>query len=64
MNDISVNHLADDSEDGYKVHPESQHSRHSDYPLAPERLTIDETMLSSFQQKSKESIKQADIQFT
>ena len=29
--------------------PDEVHDRHNDYPLAPENLTIDETMLSPFQ---------------
>ena len=33
------------------VYPSTIHEVHNDYPLAPERLTIDESMLSPFQQK-------------
>ena len=33
------------------VYPSTIHEAHNDYPLAPERLTIDESMLSPFQQK-------------
>ena len=66
---IIIKHLADDSEDGYifeveLVYPESLHSRHSDYPLAPERLTIDETMLSSLQQKFPAHLKKAPTKLT
>ena len=33
------------------IYPGELHAAHSDYPLAPERLTTDETMLSPFQQQ-------------
>ena len=61
INYIIIKHLADDFEDGYifevdLTYPESLHPRHSDYPLAPERLTIDESMLSSLQQHIKRKI--------
>ena len=56
INNIIINQLADDAEDGYifevdLVYPESLHSQHNDYPLAPERSNIDEPMLSNFLQK-------------
>ena len=49
--------LLDDAEDGYIYevdcsYPQDLHSSHSDYPLAPERVTIEESMLSPFQQKN------------
>ena len=52
INDIIIKYSADDSEDGYILevdltYPKSLHPRHSDYPLALERLTIDKSMLSS-----------------
>ena len=34
--------------------PDAVHDRHNDYPLAPEKLTIDKTMLSPFQQQFPE----------
>ena len=45
-------------------YPESLHPRHSDYPLAPEHLTINETMPSSFQQKFPAHQKKASIKLT
>ena len=55
INYIIIKYSADDSGDGYifemdLTYPKSLHPRHSDYPLVPERLTID-SMLSSLQQK-------------
>ena len=46
----------DDAEYGYIYevdlhYPDNLHDLHNDYPLAPERLTIDESMLSNFQQE-------------
>ena len=69
INYIIIKHLADDSEDGYifevdLTYPESLHPRHSDYPLAPERLTIDESMLSSIQQKFPAHQKKASTKLT
>ena len=46
------------------MYPESLHSRHSDYRRAPERLTIDETILSSFQQKFPAHQKKASTKLT
>ena len=69
INDIIIKYSADDSEDGYifgvdLTYSESLHPRHSDYPLAPERLTIDESMLSTeISSTSKESFHQTDTQF-
>ena len=34
--------------------PNAVHDRHNDYPLAPEKLTIDKAMLSPFQQQFPE----------
>ena len=56
INDNTINQLANNAEDGYIVevdllYTELLHSQHNDYPLAPERLNIDETMLSNFKQK-------------
>ena len=67
--DIIINHLADQSEDGYIfevdfTYPESLHPQHSDYPLAPERLTIDESVLSSLQQKFPAHQKKASTKLT
>ena len=46
--------LLDDADDGFIFevdleYPESIHDLHNDYPLAPERVVIDETMLSPLQ---------------
>ena len=49
--------LDDEIEDGLVLevdleYPECIHNRHNDYPLAPEQLTIDESMLSTFQREN------------
>ena len=52
--------LEDDSETGYMfevtlTYPQSLHDKHSQYPLAPEHMIIDDTLLSDWQlQKKKE----------
>ena len=51
---LDIASLQDDASDGYILevdlrYPAHLHDRHSDYPLAPERLTIDKSMLSPFQ---------------
>ena len=56
IDSIDIKSLADDSKIGYifevdLVYPHSLHDKHNDYPLAPKKLDIDETMLSEFQQK-------------
>jgi len=50
---FQLDQVAEDSDTGYIVecdleYPEVLHSKHSDYPLAPEYLTVTEDMLSSF----------------
>ena len=52
IDSIDIKSLADDSKIGYifevdLVHPHYLHNKHNDYPLAPEKLDIDETMLLS-----------------
>ena len=53
---IEIQSLADAAEDGYIFevdlsYPSHLHDKHNDYPLAPERLTIDQSMLSNLQQQ-------------
>jgi len=50
---FQLDQVAEDSDTGYIIecyleYPEALHSKHSDYPLAPEHLTVTEDMLSSF----------------
>jgi len=50
---FQLDQVAEDSDTGYIVecdleYPEALHSKHSDYPLAPEHLTVTKDMLSSF----------------
>ena len=40
------------------------HRRHNDYPLAPEKLEIDETMLSEFQKKFPTNQKKKSTKLT
>ena len=56
IDQLDVLHLDEHAEDGYIFevdlkYPEELHDKHNDYPLAPERLTIDESMLSPFQRQ-------------
>ena len=56
LTSVDINSLANDADDGYIFevdvkYPAALHNRHNDYPLAPERLTIDESMLSPLQKK-------------
>ena len=51
---IDVESLDDEADTGYIIevdlkYPPSLHDLHNEYPLAPERLNIDESMLSPFQ---------------
>ena len=51
---LDINSIPQDGEDGFIFevdldYPMELHDLHNDYPLAPERLTIDESMLSPFQ---------------
>ena len=51
---LKITDLTDDAEDGYMFevdleYPPELHIHHNDYPLAPERLVINETMLSPLQ---------------
>ena len=53
IDSIDIKSLADDSKIPYifevdLVYPHYLHNKHNDYPLAPEKLDIDETMLSEF----------------
>ena len=45
-------------------YPKALHYQHNDYPLAPERLTIDESMLSSFQQNFPSEQKKSSTKLT
>ena len=52
---LVIENLVDDTDDGFIFevdlkYPRTLHDRHNDYPLAPERLTIDGSMLSPLQQ--------------
>lgn len=58
---IDVMNIPDDAEEGYILevdlaYPEELHDLHSDYPLAPERLTMDPQKLSSYQQDLAKSL--------
>ena len=53
---LDIRNISKDAEYGYIYevdlhYPDNLHDLHNDYPLAPERLTIDESMLSNFQQE-------------
>ena len=37
-------------------YPPSLHNRHSDYPLAPEHMVVENEMLSSYSQKLKNDL--------
>ena len=55
INQLIKQNLADDGPDGYIIevdlkYPRELHDIHNCYPLATQRLTIDETMMSPLQQ--------------
>ena len=58
---LDVMTVADDAETGYILevdleYPKELHDLHSDYPLAPEKMSISHEMLSPYQQKLKEEL--------
>ena len=58
---FNVMEIADDAETGYILevdleYPKELHDLHSDYPLAPEKMTISPDMLSPYQQALKEDL--------
>ena len=66
---IRIQSLMDDAEDGYIFevdlhYPDHLHQRHNDYPLAPERLTIDQSMLSPLQQQFPKHQKKSTTKLT
>jgi len=53
VSDIDVTKISDENEKGYILevdleYPEELHGDHSDYPLAPENIRIDKSMLSEY----------------
>ena len=61
--------LADDAEDGFIFevdleYPHELHKLHNSYPLAPERLTINESMLSPFQKEHFPGFKDGQVKLT
>ena len=53
---LNIVEMDEDADDGYIYevdlkYPHHLHDLHNDYPLAPERLSINETMLSPLQQQ-------------
>ena len=69
INVLDISSFDENSKFGYvfevDLHvPDAVHDRHNDYPLAPEKLTIDETMLSPFQQQFPEEQKKPSQKLT
>ena len=61
---IAVADLDDNAPDGYILEVDLKyltnlHNHHNSYPLAPERLTIDETMMSPLQQTFPKSYRKS-----
>ncbi|XP_033726725.1 uncharacterized protein LOC117316295 [Pecten maximus] len=60
--DFDVTKIADNSDKGYILevdmeYPEDLHDLHNDYPLAPEKLTVTEAMLSPYATQLMEDLK-------
>ena len=65
IDDLDVVTVPSESEMGYILevdmkYPTSLHDSHSDYPLAPENVCINSTMLSSYTKRLGEKVKVAD----
>ena len=65
IDNLDFDTVPSESEIGYTLevdmeYPTSLHDSHSDYPLAPENVCIDSTMLSSYTKRLGEKVKVAD----
>ena len=61
INNFDVGRISDDSKTGYILevdlqYPEDLYDLHSDYPLAPENVTVTEDMLSPYSKNLLESL--------
>ena len=58
---LNINYVSDDSEDGYILevdldYPSELHDRHTEYPLAPEKMKVTEDMLSPYAKQLLEEL--------
>lgn len=61
ITNFNVNDIPNESDVGYVLevdleYPTTLHNTHSDYPLAPENLTVNDDMLSPFSRRLKEEL--------